>query len=326
MKTTHWLMAGLLALPWATSGKAALVSSWGFEQTLTDAAGGNNNGTWQVGTGTYGTGRIGNYAADFNGTNYISTPATDLPTGDGAWTISFWLRSDPISQDSMAIFAYGSPSSSQARTAQYNWSAISNQWMILEAVWNDDPRYPDTVGTLDGTWHQVALAYNPSNNVTTFYVDGERLGTDTGTRPNTASSGTAYIGANLDLSHGIRFNGQLDDVGIWNVGTLGDAMIRSLVTTPALLGLSDYGTYKMDKLFQVYDQSLPEWTDGLLTWQRITGLAGHALGDAWFADGAYYVQLGDGTGVFAIPEANGAVFAGLAVIAFVMRRRLRKTP
>jgi hypothetical protein len=306
----------------ATICRAGLIASWSFDNTLADAVGGNNNGTWQGGgVASYSAGIVGTAAVSLDGTHYINTSDVGMSTGNSPSTLAFWGKSAG-SGTLEVVHAYGRQDyNGQTRSAQYMWDGGQNKWTLAACSWNGPDANFDAYGTLDNAWHHLVMSYN--GTYTTLYVDGQNKLTSTTNQStrNTTLTGTAYIGRNIPNSG--YYVGQLDDMAFWNVGNLGDAKIRSLYTAPQVSGLGDYGAGKMDNLFQVYDGTLTSWTDGSMKWEKVSGLVGHQAGDTWGSGGTYWVQLNGSGGGVATPEPSSWVLLAIAAVSgvAVWRRR-----
>ena len=101
-----------------------------------------------------------------------------------------------------------------------------------------------------GIWHHVALVFSDQNNQASFYVDGQQRGaTQAIARRIVDSTEPLYVGAN-DYSCGqdnTLFDGQLDDVRIWNATRSATDIANSMSTElDAQSGLIAYWQFNND--------------------------------------------------------------------------------
>ena len=88
-----------------SSGGFNLFSYWKFDNNVLDSSGIGNHGI-VAGTPTYVTGRVGQ-AFSFDGSRYITTPGTGIPTGSSDRSIAFWIYPTSFTGSSTP-FGYGS--------------------------------------------------------------------------------------------------------------------------------------------------------------------------------------------------------------------------
>jgi len=206
------------------TGDPTLVGYWNFEEgpnaTSSDRSGYGNHGTW-YGTSTaeqhYATGKVGNYAGSFNGSNdYILIPTSSQPTiGANDFTISLWIQVDglPVTTDA-GIFSINDAAA--AAPGYYLWinSASTLHYIVrgsLSLV-NVSP-----YSTPSGRFTHVVLSYSFNNALgSKLYIDGFLV-------DSRNSSPVGSIGNNLNLIIGRRawnaintLNGKVDDIRIYN--------------------------------------------------------------------------------------------------------------
>jgi hypothetical protein len=182
-----------------------LVGWWPFNGNANDESGNGNNGT--VGSGiTLTTDRFLNInsAYTFSGNGFIQL-FQDPIIGNSNFTISVWLKSSDVPIERNAILSWGSTSITNGGVYLFYYG---NGTIEFDATNIGGPSAPGSVN--DNLWHQVIIV-NTSGTINIF-IDG--ILSSTGSlSPNITSSSNAYIGSN---SGQYFFNGQLDDIGIWN--------------------------------------------------------------------------------------------------------------
>jgi hypothetical protein len=200
-----------------------LVSFWRFEDTVTDGA---TNQTFadQVGGNTLTTG------------NSTTTQATG-PTGQGkarTFANSVALNStannlEPLTS-SFSATAWFKTTSNNSRVIVGKRNAGASGWYIyVSAASNVYATLQDTtgvtvnltsnaVGALDGTWKQVTLVVDRTNNTAQLYINGAASGAAVSTAGlGTVFGGTAFaVGMTGNSATAYRFDGDIDEVGYWN--------------------------------------------------------------------------------------------------------------
>ena len=147
----------------------------------------------------------------FDGTDdYVIGSDARMPSGTTPRTIGAWIKTSVNTGNGRAIFSYGTPSvGTQAfvvLTCDTTYKLCVSQWGSLVA---------DTSTTIsDGTWHHVVATYDGSTTYN-LYVDGRFVKTGAMTT-NTVLGGNFYIGRSLPGDADRSFNGQIDDVRIYN--------------------------------------------------------------------------------------------------------------
>lgn len=146
--------------------------------------------------------------------DYIQTNVHPI-SGGAARTIEAWIKTtanaDPNAGGvqnvivDMGVMATGT---------RFTLNVLFGNAIRLEVQGNG---LSGTIPVNDGLWHHVAGVYNPlATNKVSLYVDGvlDVSGNLTVT-PNTSSTGDIVIGRRVDGIN--RFNGNIDEVRIWNV-------------------------------------------------------------------------------------------------------------
>jgi hypothetical protein len=156
----------------------------------------------------------------------------------------------------------------------------------------------------DNTWANIVTTYGDGK--VRMYMNGTFLREIDGSLDDDSSQ-TLTIGGMIDYRPGQAIqlgpsNSTVDDFGVFGATlTVGEA--KAIFNVPSLAALGGYDLGTMNTLFEL--NGTASVTIGDLKWNCITGLTGHAAGDAWTAGGRYFVQLGDdGSGVVAAQALN----------------------
>jgi hypothetical protein len=202
-----------------------LVGWWPFNGNANDLSGNGNNGV--VNGATLTTDRFGyaNKAYDFNSNNN-----TYIQAGIGiqdTLTFSAWFKCGvPTSYYGM-IYSYGDASvtgstySGQIMGPHPIWVSASlvgkfhpyafNNGYLSEIIPN---QYSD-----DNNWHNVIVTYIPNDKIY-FYYDGVFI-INSALNAFSITQGIVTFGRDLNNNVGLttnqgKFNGKIDDIGIWN--------------------------------------------------------------------------------------------------------------
>jgi hypothetical protein len=204
-----------------------LVSRWEFDEgdgtTAYDSAG-DNNGTL-VGDPCWVSGKVGNYALDFDGNgDYVQVPDDNSLTPSDALTISAWIYINEISwSDRTAIVCkYYSSGGSKDRAYIVELGKNGepdNSTVCISVSQTTNPfNGKQTCGTTQlqaGQWYHIATTFEPDHQE--VYVDGieETDDTDTAIADFIANNDQPlYIGFNKEEN--TYFDGTIDDVRIYN--------------------------------------------------------------------------------------------------------------
>jgi hypothetical protein len=187
------------------------IGYWNFEEasgtTVNDRSTNGRTGT-VTGTGTWTTGKVGK-AMNFDGSSgYVSVADTSDLRLTSSWTVSAWVKPDAL-KDYGNIFMKTTNQTNgygliTLANGSWNWQQYSN------SSWNDT--VGGTAGSLvNNTWSFLTITY-----------DGTTLRTyQNGTLTNSASkttitSGTAALTIGADTFNGRYFDGDIDEVRIYN--------------------------------------------------------------------------------------------------------------
>jgi hypothetical protein len=209
-------VVGLLSIPHRASADitTGLVGHWTFDNTTDDESGQGNHGTFNGGSPTYQTGKVGQ-ALYFDGTDdCVAIPNSSLWDFAGKdATVSVWMRADASGSGADNIvehFDGGTPGDGWTfQISSANQALFSHRGTERLSV-NDNSR-----NWRDEQWHHwVGVVRDATADAGEFYIDGVLVGTDTfsGLIDNNQDLG---IGANQNCASG-NFPGLIDDVRIYN--------------------------------------------------------------------------------------------------------------
>lgn len=217
--------------------RGAPVGWWKFDEcqgtTAHDSSGNNNSGTITIGgTGTqtavgtcttsgtaWGNGATGkrNYSLNFDGTDdYVSIPdQTYLSPGAGNYTMSAWIKTTKNYSSAIGwIFSnYGS------NTSNVTQLVINTDNKLLCGFRDGSNNLAQAKNTgqvlNDGNWYHVVCM---RNGTTAYeYVNGVQIGSATNASLGTIdTTGAAKAIGAIATDHSQLFNGQIDDVRIYN--------------------------------------------------------------------------------------------------------------
>ena len=80
-------------------------------------------------------------------------------------------------------------------------------------IWDD---FSNSGAVTPGVWQHVAVTYNATSDLITFYRDGQVVGTGSHSLGINASLADLFIGWQTNGDNG-TFNGEMDELRIWNV-------------------------------------------------------------------------------------------------------------
>ena len=163
-------------------------------------------------------------ALDFDGVNdYVAVSGYQGVVGTHSRTVSAWIRPTAASG---TILSWGNPADGEA------WIFMVNGGGQIQVTLNGDDG--DIAGSTDvmsdGLWHHVAAVLendgSPDLSEVALYVDGVREVAACQPMPvNTGKGIDVHIGA-ADAATGGYFQGQMDDVAIFDVAVSADEIAR----------------------------------------------------------------------------------------------------
>ncbi len=187
---------------------SGLVGWWPFAGNGNDISGNGNNAT---ATGAVLTAdRFGNSNNAYNFTNgYLSSTTTLNIPRNTAMSISVWFNEatnfnigEFICLGSSSNTTWGAVGGNNAFTVNYGRGCGSTGSSLQQI----------TLGY--NQWHHVVFVSNGLGGHSDIYYDGVFFGTSTNANSGGCSSTKLYFG--IDIYSNIKYNGKLDDIGIWN--------------------------------------------------------------------------------------------------------------
>lgn len=196
--------AALFTGPFARGGDE-LLAYWPMDETggtavpnssSTSAATHYNGASWVAGT-------INN-ALSFNGVNQYVSAAVTVPLTNTA--VSMWFRT---SQAGGGLYATTEGGGGHDRHIYLNGGNIHSR------IWNEETISSTGKNYADGQWHQVVHTFGGVAGGQKIYVDGVLVASGNKSASDFSTQTHVFLG----YSHSSPtqfFNGQLDDVRIWN--------------------------------------------------------------------------------------------------------------
>ena len=137
--------------------------------------------------------------------------------GNNPITVEAWIKADEASGESV-ITAWGSEAVNGARfTFRVNQLSATTDVIRIE---NKGGGVNGTIDVSDGSWHHVAVSYDPSqaSNKYRLFVDGVLdVAGDIATPLNVLQSVNLRIGRRIHPTYTGYFGGVIDEVRVWNV-------------------------------------------------------------------------------------------------------------
>lgn len=160
--------------------------------------------------------------------------ADGFPSGNTAYTIALWIKGQTGVGGKLALFGWGEFGKG-AKCSGFNYEVPKLQHTCWEG--GNDIVSGD-LGELRGSWHHVAMTFEPITCTRTFYLDGEPVASQTLsasrafdlTQPFVIGGGIMYSSV---------FKGEMDEVMLFD-RTLSEAQIAALygVTSAASRGMA----------------------------------------------------------------------------------------
>ncbi len=193
-----------------TSG---LVAWYGFSGNTNDSSGNGNNMTLNGGiVAVADRADVPNSAYGFNGTSgyMVSSALSHTFTQAGDFSFSIWCKVKGNTATGVAMMSGVSTSGRHIWNVQTNTTQPMFGTNKQGSAWN---WAYGTAFTLN-KWEHYVGTYSNGNMV--LYINGVQVVTQTNTYTTaTSSANPLYIGRGLSATAGF-FNGDIDDVGIWN--------------------------------------------------------------------------------------------------------------
>ena len=195
---------------------SGLVGYWNFEEGVgtisPDRSGNGNDGTW-AGSGThYSTGKVGGYAAQFNGTDdwIIMPPSSVLAANDITMLIWVNIAAQPATHTGIITNKNG---------AAYGINLAINSNMNFESFVSDGSSgtyfYASAPGTSGiNAWHYLAVTHSSAGSNKIYYNGLYRASLDKAIGYQSTDDKVA-IGAFYNPGN-LKINGYIDEVRIYN--------------------------------------------------------------------------------------------------------------
>jgi hypothetical protein len=279
----------------STMGTSNWSTVWNFTTTLPAAV--------NAGTG---------FALNFNGTdNYVSVPdanSLDLTTGA---TFEVWIKPNAIATQRI-LYKYST-------STGYELFLASNQKFSFRINGSDATRVNSTTSyPVDGTWGHVAATYDGVNMK--LFINGIQEGGNIASSNIVANAVNLGIGA--DPSPADYFQGQMDEVRVWNVArTVGEIQANMCKKLTGLeSGLVGYWRFN-ETSGSVATDATANANNGLINGTLINAhlWSGAAIGDASAFDytgsvvGDFVASLGTGSEIFTATGSGIGTVTGIQV-------------
>jgi hypothetical protein len=221
-------------------------------------------------------------ALNFDGVNdYVSIPNESNFDFTNSMTAEAWIKVNSFSVAYQSVITKGDNS---WRIQRYSTTNVLEFTCVIGGV---NKTVIGSRSVNDGKWHHIAGTYNGSQM--TLYIDGTVDGylATTGNIDNSAYA--VYIGENAQMT-GRYFNGQIDEVRLWNAAlstsTLRNQMNKTLIGNE--YGLKGY--WKLDDGFTTTstanNSSLTASINGTLAGFTTTAATGFTSTSGWVYSGA----------------------------------------
>jgi O-glycosyl hydrolase len=213
------------------------VAWYPFEGNANDASGNGNNGT--LNNVTFTTGKLGAYAAQFNGSNsYVQIPL--VVSND--FTIAFWLKTTGSASSGQWWDGKGLVDGEVPGTVNdFGVSLVGTK--VGLGIGNPDTTVTTTNAANDGQWHHVAATRDAVSGQMLVYVDGVLQAAGYGPLGTRTAPPALRIGSIQAGYSGGFFSGAIDDVQLFT-RVFAAAEIPSLMNHPPAI-TSPGGSYSI---------------------------------------------------------------------------------
>jgi len=247
---------------------AHLIGHWPFDETsgvvAADSSEYGNDGTLLNGP-TWDEGAVcGGLSLD-GSTQYVSVPYSSELSLAGQMSFAAWVITEDVAGGRKTILSQDVPGNG----ASNYWFGIENDELVL-GFWASGvfrTIATPSVNLQTSTWYHVAATFDDDTDTVRLYVDGVEVHSATLTYSPTLETADLWIGRSVD---GEYWDGNLDDVRIYNQVLDGDAVLALYQMREGLLGHWNFdegtGTTIADSSPRVNDASFntgtPSWIDG----------------------------------------------------------------
>ena len=203
------------------------------------------------------------YSLSFNGTNeYVSVPFNSTMNPSGDFSVSAWVKLTNSNKYRSAVTSRSETVNGNQTGGYMLYISDANKWQFwnghgdTDGFWaqaNSDKRI------VQNTWQMQTVTYDHANTHMRLYVDGVLVAQNNSETLLANTDKPLYIGAGRTNKHPhdalppqFYFNGNIDDVAIWNT-TLSAAEIVQLYNSGETLYAGDnYGDYTSSGSLQEY--------------------------------------------------------------------------
>ncbi len=203
------------------------------------------------------------YSLSFNGTNeYVSVPFNSTMNPSGDFSVSAWVKLTNSNKYRSAVTSRSETVNGNQTGGYMLYISDANKWQFwnghgdTDGFWaqaNSDRRI------VQNTWQMQTVTYDHANTHMRLYVDGVLVAQNNSETLLANTDKPLYIGAGRTNKHPhdalppqFYFNGNIDDVAIWNT-TLSAAEIVQLYNSgETLYAGENYGDYTSSGSLQEY--------------------------------------------------------------------------
>jgi hypothetical protein len=181
-----------------------------MENNANDSSGNGNNGIQSNVQFTTTDPIRGVYEASFNGSSSRINTGYQIPSGLSGFSVSAWVKAASV-KTQFIVGDLGTGGESADGMFQIN---ISSSNKLRAAVGGTGSQNIATLSNYIDTWTHIVVTTDSSGNII-GYVNGSQVGTATG-NSLTANTKDFVIGTFGDVNHSTIFNGDLDQVRIFD--------------------------------------------------------------------------------------------------------------
>ena len=203
------------------------------------------------------------FSLNFDGTSeYVSVPfnATMNPSGD--FSVSAWVKLTNSNKYRSAVTSRSETVNGNQTGGYMLYVSSANRWQFWNGHGSTEGYWAQVNASeriVQNTWHMQTVTYDHSSTTMKLYVDGVFLEENTSESLLANTDKPLYIGAGRTNKHphdalppDFYFNGNIDEVAIWNT-TLSAAEIVQLYNSGETLYAGDnYGNYTSAGSLQEY--------------------------------------------------------------------------
>lgn len=198
------------------------VAHWKFDENsgtiANDSSGFSNNSKAFIGNTTWTTGKFGS-ALTFDGIDdtvqIAESSSIDLGAQTDSYTVSAWIKTTATPSDFQTIVGKDDGSGVYPIRLYIDNPSALITFRISDGIKN--PFTGDTATINDGSWHHVVGIRDVASDLLRMYVDGVQVDISTDlTTATTVNNDDISIGNSGTSYTGDDFNGQIDDVRIYN--------------------------------------------------------------------------------------------------------------